>query len=468
MQINIIIITIFTAIQKMSRYCFNVYGATGDTLRELRQYFKDTTATKITFEGGVACLQATPEDILKLTEHIAEMSNVLNFTTSIPQYVPHWTEITQVGPFYPDIQDPYQPVYADLIDKRNNKRYKLNPSEEHIASLYASRLLLNRYVDDEFNANFWEDFQEFLRPGQPFTSFDQIDWSDMKEKLKERLQTPPEVLQERKEKYGHVFIDGSKEYLDTYSVPPTALFFGGVNNPLRGKIKHGIIPSDVTLNLSPNVNPTPKGYKKEYAPSTSWAVRWTDPLTDEIHTNNVIFTPPEVFSESGDESDYGSSFEGEVEGEESEGSIDYGEEEEEEAEAGEEEAGEPEEVIEPGEVRGGAGVKPYIYRPKRTKVEKIVIQPGELLDLSGLSMDERLLPFSYLVSKLEQWQILDRACKSGWTLVNNLPKVSDEVLKEFADIVSYGSTHILKFALKDDPTLPKVNAILEYARQRDV
>lgn len=452
----------------MSRYCFTANNATDTTLRDLQKFFKDI-ADDVTLDGNMACVQTGIENVPALVEQMSIVGDVLNIETTTPLYIPKWTDITQVGPFYPDAYDKYIPISGDLIDKRNNKRYKLNPSEEEIATLYASRLLGNKYVDPVLNENFWMDFQEFLRPGHPFTDFNQIDWTDMIEKLKRKPQAKPEDLKARKGKYGHVFIDGKQEFLDTYSVPPTALFFGGVDNPLRGKIKFGIVPSDVTLNLSPGI-PTPTtGSKREYAPGTNWAAKWADPLTGEIHTNNIIFQPPEIPEESDIESEYETSS---SESEESEVDYGEGEEDEEEDEEDEEDKGdrgdkEEEEPQEPGEIRGGAGIKPYIYR-KRTKFEKVVLSPEELVNLTDLTAEEDLLPYSYILSKLDQWEILERACKSGFALVSNLPKVSNVVLKEFADMVSYGATHVLHFTSEDDPVLLKINAILEYAKQRDV
>jgi hypothetical protein len=86
----------------------------------------------------------------------------------------------------------------------------------------------------------------------------------------------------------------------------------------------------------------------------------------------------------------------------------------------------------------------------------------EMLDFDALDDEEMNLPFSYLVPPIRQWEYALDACKSGFSVVGNLGKVSNAVLKLVADgaamAVHDGTERVLEVN----------NAIISYAEQRGI
>lgn len=86
----------------------------------------------------------------------------------------------------------------------------------------------------------------------------------------------------------------------------------------------------------------------------------------------------------------------------------------------------------------------------------------ELIDFGALDEEEEDLPFSYLAPPIRQWQYALDACSSGFSVVGNLGKVSNAVLRLVADGAAMS-------VLNETARVPAVNnAFIRYAQQRGV
>ena len=91
--------------------------------------------------------------------------------------------------------------------------------------------------------------------------------------------------------------------------------------------------------------------------------------------------------------------------------------------------------------------------------KKELVEPEDDIDLTELTAAEAYLPLSFLLGKLDQWLIMERACKSGFRVVDEMHKVVDKQLKTFVDAAIY--------AVRDKGIQsPMHNAIIQYGEQR--
>jgi len=90
---------------------------------------------------------------------------------------------------------------------------------------------------------------------------------------------------------------------------------------------------------------------------------------------------------------------------------------------------------------------------------------GELLassDFDNLdNLEKRYLPYSFVISEMEQWKYLEDACRSGFYQVANLNKVNNINLQLVADAAA--------LAIKTNGKFSEVNySFINYATQRGV
>ena len=222
-----------------------------------------------------------------------------------------WKSIVQLGPYFVDIMEPYQPVGASLTLR--GVTYKLNPTEEKIASFYANRIIAEKKPgitvrwteDDEFNKNFWTDFvsskNNYLTPKNrtllaKYKDFLEINWDDLVSKIEAKARDMKEITseeklrkkirtEEKKAKYGYASIDGkANQKIGNFTVEPQGIFYGRGKNKNRGKIKKQIFPEDVTINIDKH-DPIPSAPKDHswgsvvHKHDVVWLSTWKDTIT---------------------------------------------------------------------------------------------------------------------------------------------------------------------------------------------
>ena len=222
-----------------------------------------------------------------------------------------WESIVQLGPYFEDIMEPYQPLGASLILR--GVSYKLNPAEEKIASFYANRIIAEKNPkitvlwtkDDEFNKNFWTDFvsskNNYLTPKNrtllaKYKDFLEIDWKDLVSKIEAKSKDKKEITseqklrnkirtEERKAKYGYASINGkANQKIGNFSVEVQGIFYGRGKNKNRGKIKKQIFPEDVTINIDkddpvPSPPPNHNWGSVVHKHDVVWLSTWKDSIT---------------------------------------------------------------------------------------------------------------------------------------------------------------------------------------------
>lgn len=211
-----------------------------------------------------------------------------------------WVSIIQRGPYFKDLMEPYKPIGGSLM--YGGKNYKLTPTEEKVAVLYAKRLLSEKSgtitelltKDAVFNRNFWKDFQTYLTPEHRkiFKDFKRIGWSKLVKKLeinKEKKPTKAEKdakkarTEELKREYGYAKLDGKVEAVGNFTVEPVGLFMGRGKHPKRGMIKKEVKPEDVTINVGVGdpVPRAPYGHKwgkVVHDQQHVWLAKWKDSI----------------------------------------------------------------------------------------------------------------------------------------------------------------------------------------------
>jgi len=184
-----------------------------------------------------------------------------------------WRTLEHNGPYFSHLDVPYVPVGVSL--EYEGERYPLNPKEEMWAMEYARRKLSERRAREkgkkmqtegtdnkDYRKNFWMDYKKILRPEyrKRIKSFDKIGWNDAVNKEEERQEAKKsrgkaekdaelarKVVIERKHKYAK--LDGHVEEVGNFSVEQGGILQGRGNNPDFGRIKHLIMPEDVTINI---------------------------------------------------------------------------------------------------------------------------------------------------------------------------------------------------------------------------
>jgi DNA topoisomerase-1 len=236
-----------------------------------------------------------------------------------------WETLYHNGVYFPPL---YEPLPKTVKLYKNGKPVLLslstdnefNISAEECAVFFALKLeqddrlaeknsSRSKSSDDEtFVKNFFSDWKKILGKNHEITSMKGLDFSKIQqflvkrsdEKKQNRKSLTKEQKQEEKNEkekiknlYGYAVVDGIKIPLGNYTIQPPGLYIGHGNQPLRGKIKRRIKPSDVVLNVS--LNRTPKCFVDNKSCSwgevvenhdVTWIASWKHPITD--HDNYVF------------------------------------------------------------------------------------------------------------------------------------------------------------------------------------
>ena len=361
------------------------------------------------------------------------------------------------GPYIPALHPPDNYGTAVLIDKRTDDVYSLTPAEQEIAMLFASKLIdkdsANAILGDRvYVNNFWATFKHPSR-----LAFEDVDWSDVIEHVESQKWQPRQKedeemkrIRQRRQKHGRIIVNGKEQMLNVYSVPPVSIHYGSATDPQRGKVKRGILPEDIVLNLSLELDPPhPEYHWKGLVERKDqlWVARWKDPITGQ--KNRIDINPPQgALTEMPEEEE---------------------EEEEEAAAVGELQEGEEREI-------SGYEDEPEEEGSRLIDAEDIVgivtdtdedeeddegVQSAEnRLAMEDYTQDElEFLPMSFLRGPLDQWIIMDRACRSGFRIVDDMAKVIDKYLKTFVDAAVYA-------VREKGITSPTHEAIIQYGEQR--
>lgn len=235
----------------------------------------------------------------------------------------HWTTLEHNGAyFFP----PYDPMPKSIkvlydgkpveLDKYNTKN-PFNTTAEEAAYYYAQQLEADiRHADKPgrhaptknkiFNANFWKDWKKILGPRHVIKDLKKVDFTPMvnyiahqaeqkKSLTKEEKAEKKELKQQIADYFQYAIVDGEPVKID-YAVEQPGLYQGHGEQPLQGKIKRRIIPSDITINLSKNAPiPEPKYYirtpdnkvvlakskwgKVVHKNDVLWLFKWTNSIT---------------------------------------------------------------------------------------------------------------------------------------------------------------------------------------------
>ena len=178
-----------------------------------------------------------------------------------------WTTLIHKGPQFPQ---PYEPLPEHVTLKYDGKPVRLPPHTEEIAMFYAVKLETQHAANPIFNRNFFEDFKAELKRFPPLDGtriqrFEKLDFRDMfnywkslkdaeaqrKKSLapsarKHELETRKAIESEFKT----CLVDGMPQRAGNVTVEPPGLFLGRGAHPKTGRIKHRVMPEQITINHS--------------------------------------------------------------------------------------------------------------------------------------------------------------------------------------------------------------------------
>jgi len=146
-----------------------------------------------------------------------------------------WTKLIHYGPvFAPDYK------YQNLPIKFQGKDTILPPLAEEYGYYYA-KLPKNEFQQQIIQKNFWNDYK-LLLPLEMQTNLDDYDFSNLL-----NYDAPKQTYDD---KYKFAWKDGEKFNMGQIFVEPPGIFLGRGVHPLSGKIRHKILPKDITINTS--------------------------------------------------------------------------------------------------------------------------------------------------------------------------------------------------------------------------
>jgi hypothetical protein len=250
------------------------------------------------------------------------------------------------------------------------------------------------------------------------------------------------------QQFGYVNIDGITTPLMTFATPSASLVYRSAQDPDRGKFNRGISVKDVVVNSR---TPIPQ-FKTEDAHGASWAARYLDPLFGDWKYIFIKFDDSEVQIDS-------------EESIESEASLDSNSEISGDDDISQYGSGE-------AEAEAGSDLDEHISRVVREEIGPTWIQveietdnvesdKNTLPDFERLPHKDRYLPLSFVLSLVDQWKIILKCLATSFVSVNDLPKVSDEVLAEAADFCIFAHQ-------KRGNLSSAARALIDYAHQRNV
>lgn len=231
-----------------------------------------------------------------------------------------WKTLKHNGPVFPK---PYQ--FKGACFKLFDKEFVFTSKQEEMAWAWVAKFETPYVKDKTFQKNFFKDFVKTFSNGlanptlNNYLDYEEIkkskfpeDWDFTKlrriyvAQRDEKKQIEKEVKEEEKRKreelkaiHGFAELDGQKVPLGNYVVEPAGLFLGRGNHPLRGSWKRAIIPEDVIINHSLNLNPPspPEGHswkRVEENQNSLFTAGWYCPLTGKFKP--ILFSATSIVS----------------------------------------------------------------------------------------------------------------------------------------------------------------------------
>lgn len=207
-----------------------------------------------------------------------------------------WRTFSHNGVLFPPEYEPHGiPIICE------GQEVTLNPIAEEYATLYAKYLDTEYAKNGRFNRNFWKDWRKLLDKDTPIKSLDSCDFSLIQKHLLEKkeqrdLKKEKAERDEIEKPYLVAMVDEKEQKVGNFRIEPPGLFIGRGCNPLMGKIKRKVYPSDVVINIGKGEEiPKPMLYDKE-APdgdrykwkkvihdrSVEWLAAWKDNVTRKM------------------------------------------------------------------------------------------------------------------------------------------------------------------------------------------
>ncbi|CAO3686186.1 unnamed protein product [Umbelopsis vinacea] len=207
-----------------------------------------------------------------------------------------WNELEHNGVLFPPA---YQPHGVKM--KYDGKPITLTPEAEEVAGFFAALIETDHGKNPVFQKNFFSDWQEILKKDSrnpKITSFEKCDFRPMfehyeleKERKKQMSKAEKQKIKEEKaaleEPYLYAIVDGRKEKVGNFRIEPPGLFRGRGDHPKTGRLKHRVMPEQVTLNLGEKA-PIPKplsGHKwggVVHIHEATWLASWKENINGSI------------------------------------------------------------------------------------------------------------------------------------------------------------------------------------------
>ena len=170
------------------------------------------------------------------------------------------------------------------------KEIILNKDAEEAATFYAREIESDNVNDKVFRDNFWKDWKKLLGKDHVVKSLENVDFRKIydylikKKELKKNIKVDKQAVAAANEKYMYAILDGVKQPVGNYLVEPPGIFKGRGKNPLLGRIKPRIKPSDITINIGKKSKipelPNGQSWGKIVHDQTGlWLASWKDVLT---------------------------------------------------------------------------------------------------------------------------------------------------------------------------------------------
>ena len=180
----------------------------------------------------------------------------------------------------------------------NNKELILEKEAEEAATFYAKYTGTEYIENNKFRKNFWKDWKELLGDDHEIKSFDEVNFSLIREyldKIKEEKKIisheekdiEKKAKEEEEKKYKIAYLDDKEEPIGNFRVEPPGIFLGRGDHPKIGRLKKRIYPEDVTLNLSKDA-PVPETIQGHnwgnivHDRTVDWLASWKDTISGKM------------------------------------------------------------------------------------------------------------------------------------------------------------------------------------------
>jgi DNA topoisomerase-1 len=225
---------------------------------------ESSSASASANDGAAASAAKKPRVLKKLDK--AErlqyaMQSFLWWNAKEPPPGCQWGTMEHCAVSFPE---PYVPHGIKL--KYDGQDVVLTPAQEEAATFFAAMdpdgmHLGNPKTGKIFIKNFFNDFKVTLGRGHVVKDFTKCDFEPIRRHLNEQKMVKKAITdQERKAnkedrnevlfKFGYAIVDGHIERVGNFNMEPPGAFRGRGEHPKMGKLKHRVVPEQVSLNMS--------------------------------------------------------------------------------------------------------------------------------------------------------------------------------------------------------------------------